>query len=123
ALAGDTVGTPSRESVGPGDLALVLLTSGTTSRPKIVPLTNANICTSAYAPGAALALRETDRCMNVLPLFHWHGLVPPPVASLAAGASVVCPPGFDVNGFFAWLIAFQPTWYSAVPTMHQAVLA
>jgi acyl-CoA synthetase (AMP-forming)/AMP-acid ligase II len=122
-LTGNTVGTPSRGSVSPGDVALLLLTSGTTSRPKIVPLTNANICTSAYAHGAALALRETDRCLNVLPLFHGHGLVATTVASLAAGASVVCTPGFDVNGFFAWLIAFQPTWYSAVPTMHQAVLA
>jgi acyl-CoA synthetase (AMP-forming)/AMP-acid ligase II len=122
-LAGNKVGTPSRESAGPGDVALLLLTSGTTSRPKIVPLTNANICTSAYAHGAALALREADRCLNVLPLFHGHGLVATTVASLAAGASVVCTPGFDVNSFFAWLTTFQPTWYSAVPTMHQAILA
>ena len=62
------------EPVGPGDVALLLLTSGTTSRPKIVPLTHANICAAAYAHGAALALRETDRCLNVLPLFHGHGL-------------------------------------------------
>ena len=104
-------------------MALLLPTSGTTSRPKIVPLTHANICTSAYASGAALALRETDRCLNVLPLFHGHGLNATVMASLAAGASVVCTPGFDVNSFFAWLTTFQPTWYSAVPTMHQAILA
>jgi non-ribosomal peptide synthetase component E (peptide arylation enzyme) len=121
-LTGDKVGTPSHESVSPSDVALLLLTSGTTSRPKIVPLTHANICTSAYAHGAALALRETDRCLNVLPLFHGHGLVATVVASMAAGASVVCTPGFDVNSFFTWLTDFQPTWYSAVPTMHQAIL-
>ncbi len=55
----------------PGDVALLLPTSGTTSRPKIVPLTHANICTSAYACGAALALRETDRCLNVAAAVSW----------------------------------------------------
>jgi non-ribosomal peptide synthetase component F len=101
---------------------VLLLTSGTTARPKIVPLTHANICASAYANGAALALRETDRCLNVLPLFHGHGLNATVIASLAAGSSVVCTPGLDGNSFSAWLTAFQPTWYSAVPTMHQAIL-
>jgi acyl-CoA synthetase (AMP-forming)/AMP-acid ligase II/acyl carrier protein len=114
---------PSQESISPNDVALLLPTSGTTSRPKIVPQTHASMCTSAYAHGAALALKETDRCLNVLPLFHGHGLHATLVASLAAGASVVCTPGFDVNSFSAWLTAFQPTWYSAVPTMHQAMLA
>src|SRR5262245_42779623 len=114
---------PSQQSISPNDVAVLLPTSGTTSRPKIVPQTHASICTSAYAHGAALALKETDRCLNVLPLFHGHGLHATLAASLAAGASVVCTPGFDVNSFSAWLTAFQPTWYSAVPTMHQAMLA
>jgi acyl-CoA synthetase (AMP-forming)/AMP-acid ligase II len=121
-LAGEEGYAPSDEPLVPGDVALLLPTSGTTSRPKIVPQTHANICASAYATGAALALRETDRCLNVLPLFHGHGLTATVVASLAAGASVVCTPGFDVNSFCAWLTAFRPTWYSAVPTMHQAIL-
>ena len=122
-LTGDPGRAPSHGTVKPGDLALLLPTSGTTSRPKIVPLTHANICTSAYSTGAALALSETDRCLNVLPLFHGHGLNATILASLASGASVVCTPGCDVNSFFAWLISFRPTWYSAVPTMHQAILA
>jgi acyl-CoA synthetase (AMP-forming)/AMP-acid ligase II len=122
-LTGDETSAPPDEPVNPGDVALLLPTSGTTSRPKIVPLRHVNICTSAYAHGAALALREADRCLNVLPLFHGHGLNATVLASLAAGASVVCTPGFDVDGFSAWLTAFQPTWYSAVPTMHQAILA
>ena len=122
-LTGDPVGSPSHEPVGPGDVALLLSTSGTTSRPKLVPLTHANICISAYAHGMALALRETDRCLNVLPLFHGHGLNATLVASLAAGTSIVCTSGFDVSSFFTWLTAFQPTWFSAVPTMHQAILA
>jgi acyl-CoA synthetase (AMP-forming)/AMP-acid ligase II len=122
-LTSDRENARSHETVNPGDVAVLLFTSGTTSRPKIVPLTHANICTSAHSSGAALALRETDRCLNVLPLFHGHGLFATVLASLAAGASVVCTPGCDVNSFFAWAAAFRPTWYSAVPTMHQAILA
>ncbi len=122
-LSTATPGAPSREPPGPGDIAVLLLTSGTTSRPKIVPLTHANICTSAYSAVAALALTEKDRCLNVLPLFHGHGLIATVLTSLAAGASVVCTGGIDVGKFFAWIKTFQPTWYSAVPTMHQAILA
>jgi acyl-CoA synthetase (AMP-forming)/AMP-acid ligase II len=122
-LTGDQGDAPSDDPVSPNDLALLLPTSGTTSRPKIVRLTHANICMSAYACGAPLALRETDRCLNVLPLFFGHGINATVLTSLAAGASVVCTPGLDVNSFLAWLTAFEPTWYSAVPTMHQAILA
>jgi acyl-CoA synthetase (AMP-forming)/AMP-acid ligase II len=122
-LAGAAVGEPSPDPVGPGTIALFLFTSGTTSRPKIVPLTHANICTSAFSAVAALQLSEADRCLNVLPLFHGHGLIATVMTSLAAGAGVVCTPGCDVNRFFGWLREFAPTWYSAVPTMHQAILA
>ena len=122
-LTGAIRSKTSYEPVSHDDVALLLPTSGTTSRPKIVPLTHSNICTSAYANAAALALRETDRCLNVLPLFHGHGLNATMLASLTAGASVVCTAGLDANSFFAWLTTFTPTWYSAVPTMHQAILA
>jgi acyl-CoA synthetase (AMP-forming)/AMP-acid ligase II len=113
----------ARQAARPEDVALLLFTSGTMSQPKIVPLTHANICNSACSSGAALALTETDRCLNVLPLFHGHGLIATVLASLATGASVVCTPGCETNSFFGWLTAFRPTWYSAVPTMHQAILA
>ena len=125
-LTGELKGVrPSEKSdeVNPDDLALLLPTSGTTSRPKIVRQTHANICTSAHLTSTALALTETDRCLNVLPLFHGHGLTATVLASLAAGASVVCTPGFDVQRFSGWITDFRPTWYSAVPTMHQAILA
>jgi acyl-CoA synthetase (AMP-forming)/AMP-acid ligase II/acyl carrier protein len=122
-LTGDHGGASPHEPVSPSDVALLLLTSGTTSRAKIVPLTHANLCASAHSSGVALALKKTDRSLNVLPLFHGHGLIATVLASLAAGASVVCTPGCDVNSFFEWLTAFRPTWYSAVPTMHQAILA
>lgn len=105
------------------DVALVLHTSGTTSRPKIVPLTHANLCTSAENIQLALQLSESDRSLNMMPLFHIHGLVGVLLSSLSAGASVVCTPGFYAPKFFDWLETFRPTWYSAVPTMHQAILA
>lgn len=107
----------------PRDVALVLHTSGTTSRPKLVPLTHTNVCASVGHIASTLALTERDRCLNVMPLFHIHGLMAAVLASLAAGGSVVCTSGFTTRGFFDALAAFTPTWYSAVPTIHQAVLA
>jgi thioesterase domain-containing protein/aryl carrier-like protein len=108
---------------GPDDVALVLHTSGTTSRPKIVPLTHGNLCVSAGNIRRTLALTASDRCLNVMPLFHIHGLIGAVLSSLSAGAGVVCTPGFYAPRFFEWLDQFEPTWYSAVPTMHQAILA
>lgn len=105
------------------DVALVLHTSGTTSRPKIVPLTHANLCASAQNVRAALDLKQSDICLNVMPLFHIHGLIGALLSSLSAGASIVCTPGFEAPKFFDWWSEYQPTWYSAVPTMHQAILA
>ena len=107
----------------PDDVALVMHTSGTTARPRRVPLTHATVCAAAHAIGTALALAKSDRLLSVLPLFHSHGLISTMLASLLAGASVICTPHFDAPRFFAWMAEFQPTWYSAVPTMHQAILA
>ena len=107
----------------PDDVALILQTSGTTSRPKIVPLTHRNLCVSAANVATTLQLTSADRCLNVMPLFHVHGLVAALLAPLASGGSAVCTPGFSASEFFSWLDEFQPTWYTAVPTMHQAILA
>ena len=107
----------------PDDIALILHTSGTTSRPKIVPLTQANLAASAGNIRTSLALTETDRCLNVMPLFHIHGLVAAVSASLAAGGSIWASPGFDALKFYGWMTEARPTWYTAVPTMHQALLA
>jgi len=105
------------------DIALVLYTSGTTAVPKQVPLTHANLCASAYHIATTLRLSAADRCLNVLPLFHIHGLAAAVLASLAAGGSVACTPGFADDQFFAWMDELTPTWYTAVPTIHQAILA
>lgn len=105
------------------DIALILHTSGTTSRPKIVPLSQSNIAASAEHISTSLALTEHDRCLNVMPLFHIHGLIAAITASMAAGASIWCAPGFDALRFFGWMKEARPSWYTAVPTMHQAILA
>ncbi len=110
-------GHPGREEV-----ALLLHTSGTTSRPKLVPLTQANLLVSAGNIGRTLGLGRGDRCLNVMPLFHIHGLAACLLASLAAGASVVCTPGFYAPEIVDWMRTFRPTWISAVPTMLQALL-
>jgi len=107
----------------PDDVALLLHTSGTTSRPKLVPLTQANLACSARHIQRALQLVQSDRCLNIMPLFHIHGLIAGVLASLASGASVICTPGFHAPTFFAWMETFRPTWYTAVPAMHQAILA
>jgi oxalate---CoA ligase len=107
---------------GEDDVALVLHTSGTTARPKIVPLSHANVTASARNIAATLALTPADACLNVMPLFHIHGLIAATLSSLSAGASVICTPGFNALHFFRWLDVERPTWYTAVPTMHQAIL-
>jgi acyl-CoA synthetase (AMP-forming)/AMP-acid ligase II len=108
---------------GAEDVALVLHTSGTTARPKIVPLTHGNVCAAAAAIARTLELTPRDACLNVMPLFHIHGLIAATLASLHAGSAVVCTSGFNALRFFGWLDAERPTWYTAVPTMHQAILA
>jgi acyl-CoA synthetase (AMP-forming)/AMP-acid ligase II len=119
--AGGTAALPGL--AGPDDVALVLHTSGTTSRPKIVPLSQTNICASARHIGAILALGADDRCMNIMPLFHIHGLIAAVLSSLAAGGSTYCTPGFDALRVFRFFTDAAPTWYTAVPTMHQAIVA
>jgi thiamine pyrophosphate-dependent acetolactate synthase large subunit-like protein/acyl carrier protein len=100
----------------------LLRTSGTTSRPKRVPLTHGQLCRSAANVAQTLHLVRGDRCLNLMPLFHVHGFVAALLASLHAGASVVCTGGFVSGCFTAWLRRFQPTWYTGVPALHQAVL-
>lgn len=105
------------------DVALVLHTSGTTSRPKIVPLSQTNICASARHIGQTLSLSGDDRCVNIMPLFHIHGLIAAVLSSMAAGGSTYCTPGFDALRVFRWFEDAAPSWYTAVPTMHQAILS
>jgi acyl-CoA synthetase (AMP-forming)/AMP-acid ligase II len=106
----------------PEDVGLVLHTSGTTSRPKIVPLSQKNICTSACNIAEVLGLTSEDRGLNIMPLFHIHGLIAAVLSSLSAGSSIYCSPGFNALKVYGWFKEVAPTWYTAVPTMHQAIL-
>ncbi|MDE0102604.1 MAG: AMP-binding protein [Bryobacterales bacterium] len=117
-----SVPIPPAGQARPADAALLLHTSGTTSRPKLVPLSHDNLTASAASVAKTLCLDPADRCLNIMPLFHIHGLVGVLLASLRAGACVLATTGFAPMRFFRWLEQLRPTWYSAVPTMHQAVV-
>ncbi|MBR72941.1 MAG: AMP-dependent synthetase [Rhodospirillaceae bacterium] len=123
-LHGNTCGyIKKKQKLSENDIALILHTSGTTSKPKIVPLSHKNIITSAHNISSSLRLNPNDKCLNIMPLFHIHGLIGAILSSLYAGASISCTPGFNALSFFSWLDSEKPTWYTAVPTMHQAILS
>ncbi|MBR0728819.1 non-ribosomal peptide synthetase [Bradyrhizobium japonicum] len=123
AFIGPAVGPASTSGASCGDDdAFILLTSGTAARPKMVPLTQRNVCLSAYNAGRVLSLAAHDRLLNALPLFHAHGLISGLLTALAAGSSVICTNGFDASSFFSWMRELRPTWYTAVPTIHRALL-
>ena len=105
----------------PDDVSMVLHTSGTTSRPKIVPLSQRNLVASARNIRETLRFRPDDCGLNIMPLFHIHGLIAGVMAPLAAGSQVFCTPGFNALKFFGWMDEAKPTWFTAVPTMHQAI--
>ncbi|MCK1473705.1 amino acid adenylation domain-containing protein [Bradyrhizobium sp. 197] len=122
-FVGPEVGPANNSGTSRGDDdAFILLTSGTAARPKMVPLTHRNVCLSAYNAGRVLSLTSHDRLLNALPLFHAHGLISGLLTALAAGSSVICTDGFDASSFFGSMRQLQPTWYTAVPTIHRALL-
>jgi acyl-CoA synthetase (AMP-forming)/AMP-acid ligase II len=119
-------GTAGRAATDPpkaDDVALILHTSGSTGRPKRVPLSHANLSISARNVARSYALTPDDVSLCVMPLFHVHGLVASTLATLATGGTVVVPAKFNPLSF--WRIArdHRATWYSAVPTLHQLLLA
>jgi len=113
----------SAEMAQSEDVAMILHTSGTTSRPKRVPIRHRNLAASASNIIATYGLSPTDTALCVMPLFHIHGIVASMLSTLASGGTLVCPDGFNALEFWRWVEAYQPTWYSAVPTMHQLLLA
>ena len=105
------------------DTALVLHTSGTTSRPKRVPLSHSNIMTSARNVAETYRLTPDDVSLCVMPLFHVHGLVASTLATLQSGGTVVVAPRFNPLTFWSSVRDYRVTWYSAVPTIHQVLLS
>ena len=107
----------------PDDVALFLHTSGTTSRPKGVPLTHGNLAASIKNIGDTYRLTPDDKAMVVMPLFHVHGLIGVSLSALSTGGSLVIPPRFSASRFWGEQRESGATWYSAVPTIHQILLA
>jgi acyl-CoA synthetase (AMP-forming)/AMP-acid ligase II len=105
------------------DVALILHTSGSTGRPKRVPLSHRNIAISARNVARSYALTDQDVSLCVMPLFHVHGLVASTLATLSTGGTVVVPGKFNAMNFWQTAEAHGATWYSAVPTIHQLLLA
>jgi acyl-CoA synthetase (AMP-forming)/AMP-acid ligase II len=103
--------------------ALVLHTSGSTGRPKRVPLSHANLSISARNVARTYGLGPEDVSLCVMPLFHVHGLVASTLATLATGGTVVVPAKFSPLSFWRVARDHRATWYSAVPTLHQLLLA
>jgi amino acid adenylation domain-containing protein len=103
------------------DTALLLQTSGTATAPKVVPLTHRMLAASAANIGGVLDLSAADRLLQVMPLHHIHG-ISTVCAALCAGGSVGCAYRFDPDKFPGWLAAFEPTWYTAAPAIHSAVV-
>ena len=107
---------------GGADVALVACTSGTTGQPKLVPLTQDNLLSMMIANVDVVGLTPDDRCLGIMPLCHIHGSGAVLCALLAGGSVAVLPASFHADAFFDGLREFSPTWYTAVPTIHQAVL-
>jgi acyl-CoA synthetase (AMP-forming)/AMP-acid ligase II len=106
----------------PDDVALFLHTSGTTSRPKGVPLTHGNLMASITNIAATYQLTPRDRSLIVMPLFHVHGLIGATLSTLHSGGAVVVPAKFSAGAFWQLASKYSVTWYSAVPTIHQILL-
>lgn len=107
----------------PEDVALVLHTSGTTGRPKGVPLTHANLVATMYNIVKTYELTPRDRTFLVMPLFHVHGMQAAFLSTLLSGGAAVVPPKFSATSFWPELIASRCTWYTAVPTIHSMLLS
>ncbi len=110
------------ENPSPDDIALFLHTSGTTSRPKGVPLTHSNLMTSLNNIVKTYGLSENDTALVVMPLFHVHGLIGVALSSLNSAGTIVIPPRFSASNFWQSQALTKATWYSAVPTIHQILL-
>jgi acyl-CoA synthetase (AMP-forming)/AMP-acid ligase II len=104
------------------DVALLLHTSGTTSKPKLVPLTHQNLVASVNNIATSYKLNETDVTIVVMPLFHVHGLIGVLLSTLYTGGCVVVPHRFSASSFWGYVKKYGVTWYSAVPTIHQILL-
>jgi acyl-CoA synthetase (AMP-forming)/AMP-acid ligase II len=114
---------PTPEPPRPDDRALFLHTSGTTSRPKGVPLTHGNLTASLRNIAGHYRLSAEDTTLVVMPLFHVHGLLGATLSTFLSGGTAIVPARFSAGAFWPAARAHRATWYSAVPTIHQVLLS
>ena len=108
----------------PDDIALILHTSGSTGRPKRVPIAHKNMAASTHNIAAHYSLTPSDVSLCVMPLFHVHGLVASTLSTLLSGGTVVAPEKFSPLSFWRTVRdTRRDVWYSAVPTIHNLLLA
>ena len=124
-LVASDVGGPRRVSRWntAEDVALVLLTSGSTAAPKAVPLRVRHLLAYARSGAEHYALGPQDRGLHVMPMFHGHGLKSALLVPLVGGSGVIVSPDFDIPTFFQHMQGLRPTWYTAASSIHQAILA
>ena len=103
-------------------MAYLLHTSGTTSRPKLVPVTHQALKTNLSGLKDTYNLTENDVSVHILPFFHVAGIVIGLLSTLAAGGCVVISPVFDPLTFPQLLREHKITWFTAVPTIFKSIL-
>jgi malonyl-CoA/methylmalonyl-CoA synthetase len=108
---------PDLDGARPDDTALLVFTSGTTGRPKGVPLSHANLLATSAAIEVAWRWTPGDRLLLALPLFHIHGLGVGLHGTLLAGGSAVILPRFDTDAVLDAIAATGATLMFGVPTM------
>ena len=106
----------------PDDITLIVPTSGTTGKQKLVPHKIHNLINYGVEMGEWYGLGPEDRGLHFMPIFHGHGLNSSLLTPIVTGGSVVCLPNFEVSAFYEALDAYSPTWYSAGYTFHRAIL-
>jgi len=115
-------GSSRTEGAEPDDLALLMATSGTTGRPKVVPVSQRDLVEGMRRQIRAIEVTNMDRCLCVAPLFTTSGIRRNLLSMLLVGGSIVCVPAFRAEAFVDWIHEFRPTYYSAGPAIHLAVL-
>jgi len=119
---------PSSESLSnPSDgIGLLLSTSGTTSKPKGVPILHGSLVHNGQIIGSTLGLNHSDICYSTMPLFHIGGIAASIMCTMATGGAVCCDgEGYNPERMIDALAISnpQPTWYSAVPTIHNSTVS
>jgi acyl-CoA synthetase (AMP-forming)/AMP-acid ligase II len=122
-LAGAEVGNPPpKEPPTSSSIAIVLQTSGTTKKPKQVPLSHQNLMICGSNLAEMIQLEPGDRGLNMLPLFHVGGIMNSIIAPVLSKSSVVCGGPFVAASAFGWILEHRPTWYFGSPTIHMMLM-